>query len=60
MIVAEVTSKSEVKSDSNYYPSELGMSDPNLDDKMYWAESIDILDDLSSFDVLYVTHHNCV
>ena len=44
--------------DGSYYPE--GMENPNVNKKMYWAEAGNVLDDLSQFDALYVTHHNCV
>jgi hypothetical protein len=44
--------------DSAYYPD--GMENPNLDDKMYWADAMNVLEDISEFDALYITHHGCV
>ena len=58
-LLAMATAKVDGKSNSNYYPSDLGMSDANIGKKMYWATALDILDDVSQFDALYVTHHNC-
>lgn len=44
-------------SDSTYYLN--GMTSPNADQKMFWAEGTDVLKDLSQFQSLYVTYHNC-
>ena len=44
--------------DSAFYPD--GMENPNVNSKMYWADSNNVLDDLSQFDALYITHHGCV
>lgn len=43
--------------DNAFYPD--GMENPNVNNKMYWADSINVLDDLSQFDALYITHHGC-
>ena len=43
--------------DSTYYPP--GKSNPNVYDKMYWHDSLDVLNDLDKFDKLYVVFHNC-
>ena len=40
-----------------YYPD--GMEDPNVNTKMYWADAISVLEDISKFDALYITHHGC-
>jgi hypothetical protein len=41
-----------------YYPD--GMEDPNVKEKMYWTDGLGIVEDISKFDALYVTHHGCV
>jgi hypothetical protein len=43
--------------DGNYYPS--GMKNPNVNEKMYWRNSYDVIDDIASFDALYVKFHSC-
>lgn len=43
--------------DSSFYPE--GMENPNVKDKMYWANAINVLEDISQFDALYITHHGC-
>lgn len=43
--------------DSNYYPD--GMENPNVRNPMYWADANNILEDISKFDALYITHHGC-
>jgi hypothetical protein len=44
--------------DSNYFP--VGYSNPNVKKAMYWRDSINVLQDISSFDKLYVKFHSCV
>jgi hypothetical protein len=43
--------------DSNYFP--LGYSNPNVHEKMYWRDSSNVLEDLSTFSKLYVSYQNC-
>jgi hypothetical protein len=43
--------------DGNYYPS--GMKNPNINEKMYWRNAYDVIDDIDSFDALYVKFHSC-
>jgi len=43
--------------DSGYYPE--GFSNPNVDNKMYWKEPFNVMDDLQQFSKLYVTFNNC-
>lgn len=40
-----------------YYPD--GTVDPNVREKMYWADGQGIVEDIGMFDALYVTHHGC-
>ena len=47
----------QAKKDSSYFPA--GKSNPNINDKMYWHDSVDVLRDLEKFDKLYVRYHNC-
>ena len=44
--------------DSDYYPP--GMTNPNLKTKMYWKDSINVLQDLDQFESLYIQYHGCV
>lgn len=44
--------------DSQVYPS--GRTNPNLRYTSYYRDAQDVLDDLSSFQSLYVTFHSCV
>eukprot|EP00523_Entomoneis_sp_CCMP467_P008395 CAMPEP_0168732362 /NCGR_PEP_ID=MMETSP0724-20121128/7733_1 /TAXON_ID=265536 /ORGANISM="Amphiprora sp., Strain CCMP467" /LENGTH=810 /DNA_ID=CAMNT_0008779381 /DNA_START=161 /DNA_END=2593 /DNA_ORIENTATION=+ len=43
--------------DNTYYPP--GKSNPNVNDRMYWQDSLDVLQDLSQFYKLYVKFENC-
>jgi hypothetical protein len=43
--------------DSNYYRP--GTSNPNTSEKMYWRDSVNVLQDLSEFSALYVKFHSC-
>jgi len=43
--------------DDEYYRA--GMSNPNVDLKMYWADAHNVLDDLSQFSSLYIQYQNC-
>jgi hypothetical protein len=43
--------------DTNYYRP--GVSNPNVNEKMYWRDSFNVLEDLSKFDRLYVKFHSC-
>jgi hypothetical protein len=43
--------------DNNYYPP--GYSNPNVNQEMYWRDSVNVLQDLSSFSKLYVKFHSC-
>jgi hypothetical protein len=55
LLLAAVTVTAE--KDGNYYPS--GMKNPNVNEKMYWRNSYDVIDDIASFDALYVKFHSC-
>lgn len=43
--------------DDSYYPN--GVTNPNVNDKMYWKEPYNVLEDIDQFDALYVTFHSC-
>jgi len=44
--------------DDAYYAG--GITNPNVDEeKMYWHEGRNVLEDLSQFQKLYVSYHNC-
>jgi hypothetical protein len=57
LLLAAVTSPVIAEKDGNYYPS--GMKNPNVNEKMYWRNSYDVIDDIASFDALYVKFHSC-
>mmetsp|Transcript_28493 Transcript_28493/g.37282 ORF Transcript_28493/g.37282 Transcript_28493/m.37282 type:complete len:288 (-) Transcript_28493:80-943(-) len=42
---------------TNHYP---GFEDPNCNYKMYWADAVNVLQDLSKFKALYIKYHACV
>ena len=48
---------SSAERDSAVYPD--GMENPNVNQKMYWADATNVLEDISKFDALYITHHGC-
>lgn len=43
--------------DSNYYP---WGANPNNKFRMYWKDSMNVLQDLSQFQSLYIKYHGCV
>jgi hypothetical protein len=43
--------------DNNYYP---GFTNPNLSEEMYWADAVNVLEDIQSFDSLYIKFTGCV
>ena len=43
--------------DDSYYMA--GSGNPNVNEKMYWKDAENVLQDLSSFKSLYVEFHNC-
>jgi hypothetical protein len=45
------------KDSYSYYAN--GISNPNANDKMYWREGYNVLEDLDQFAALYVTYHSC-
>jgi hypothetical protein len=57
LVVAFSTRVVVSEKDNNYYPP--GYSNPNVDHEMYWRDSINVLQDLSSFSKLYVKFHSC-
>ena len=48
----------EAYHDSNYFAA--NRINPNVKNKMYYAESSNVLASLANFDKLYVSFHNCV
>lgn len=52
-----VVTLARAEKDSAYYPD--GMENPNVNNKMYWADAANVLEDLSKFDALYISHHGC-
>jgi hypothetical protein len=57
LVVAFTTKVVVSEKDNNYYPP--GYSNPNVNKAMYWRDSVNVLQDLSSFDKLYVKYHSC-
>jgi hypothetical protein len=58
LLLAAVSSPvTNADKDGNYYPS--GMKNPNVNEKMYWRNSYDVIEDIASFDALYVKFHSC-
>ena len=51
------TALAQANKDSAFYPD--GMENPNVNNKMYWADAINVLEDIGQFDALYITHHGC-
>jgi hypothetical protein len=43
--------------DGQYFTS--GTRNPNTNDRMYWRDAQDVIDDIASFDALYVQFHSC-
>ena len=48
----------EAEKDGDYYFP--GFTNPLVKEKMYWKDSINVLEDLDQFEALYVTYHHCV
>lgn len=44
--------------DDSYYRN--GVTNPNVDERMYWHAPYNVLEDLTKFKKLYVKHHACV
>ena len=38
----------------------VGGSNPNLDNPMYWSDAVNVLQDLKQFQALYIKFHSCV
>lgn len=57
VVLLLLLSLAAAEKDSAFYPD--GMENPNVDRKMYWADAMNILEDISQFDALYVSHHGC-
>lgn len=43
--------------DDSYYPA--GVSNPNVNNEMYWKEPHNVLQDLDQFEKLYIEFHSC-
>lgn len=56
LLVAGLGSVTANKDDS-YYAN--GVTNPNINEKMYWKEGYNVLEDLDQFDALYITYHSC-
>ena len=56
--VAAVLPISLAEKDSDYYPP--GVSNPNMRQKMYWKDAVNVLQDLDQFESLHILYHGCV
>ena len=57
VVLAVVAALAYADKDTDYYPT--GVSNPNVERKMYWKKAINVLQDISQFDKLYVQYHTC-
>ena len=58
LAVAALTTTASSNRDDTYYTN--GITNPNVEQqKMYWHEGRNVLEDLDQFDKLYVTYHSC-
>jgi hypothetical protein len=57
LLMAFLIAEGRSGKDTNYYRP--GVSNPNVNEKMYWRDSFNVLEDLSKFDRLYVKFHSC-
>lgn len=51
------TSSQAARDNDYYFPS---FVNPNAKNKMYWKDSVNVLEDLDQFESLYITYHHCV
>jgi hypothetical protein len=56
-IFVALLSQAVSEKDSSYYPD--GIANTNVNQKMYWRDASNVLQDLDKFDALYVSFHNC-
>jgi hypothetical protein len=57
LVSALLLALASANKDNNYYAN--GIASPYQNEKMYWGAGKDVLEDLSQFESLYVTYHNC-
>ena len=50
-------SAARASKDTTYYPE--GMTNKNVNEKMYWRDANNVVEDLDEFDALYVSFHSC-
>lgn len=55
--LAVLATHAAAEKDSSYYPADV--SNPNVEDRMYWKDSQNVLEDLDQFSKLYVKYHTC-
>ena len=55
--VSQLPSPTSAGKDGSYYMA--GSGNPNVNEKMYWADAPNILGDLDQFGTLYVEFHHC-
>jgi hypothetical protein len=53
-----LASAASAAKDDSYYRN--GVTNPNVEERMYWHEPYNVLQDLSKFKKLYVKMHACV
>jgi len=58
LLLAVATNMARAAKDTDYYYP--GFINPNTDNKMYWKDSVNVLQDLDQFESLYITYHHCV
>jgi len=58
VVVASMASLATAAKDNDYYFP--GYVNPNTKNKMYWKDSINVLQDLDQFSALYIRYHHCV
>jgi hypothetical protein len=58
LLLLLLPTQSEAAKDNDYYFP--GFTNPNTNNKMYWKDSIGVLQDLDQFEYLYVAYHHCV
>ena len=58
LLLAALASTASANKEDTYYAN--GVVNPNIEEqKMYWHEGRNVLEDLDQFDKLYVSYHSC-
>jgi hypothetical protein len=58
LVALMLASAAYAAKDDSYYSD--GVTNPNVEERMYWHAPYNVLQDLSQFKKLYVKHHACV